>query len=150
MNGQKGKYQWFPVLNFNCLPTLASELTTCFTGTLTFIRQLKLSDSPPSANVTISSIFTWHYSVSPRRPPPRWLMRYQVSDVVTSHVQHSTEQSAPVLLTSITFFKFTVCLFNTKKDKIGIDIFCWYRLYYMNVLKVEQVSQKQVAHSTVQ
>lgn len=30
-----------PMLNFNCLPTLASEVTTC---TLAFIRQLKLSD----------------------------------------------------------------------------------------------------------
>lgn len=35
-----------PMLNFNCLPTLASEVTTCFRCTLAFIRQLKLSDSP--------------------------------------------------------------------------------------------------------
>lgn len=34
-----------PMLNFNCLPTLASEVTTCFRCALAFIRQLKLSHS---------------------------------------------------------------------------------------------------------
>lgn len=53
-----------PMLNFNCLPTLASEVTTCFRCTLAFIRQLKLSDSPICEHNNFLHIHTTLVSVT--------------------------------------------------------------------------------------
>lgn len=92
-----------PMLNFDCLPTSASEVTTCFRCTLAFIRQLKLSDSTICEHNNFLHIHMTLLSITAETvtPAPHWLLCYQVFVVVPSHIRDSKEQLFSVLLPPI-------------------------------------------------
>lgn len=112
-----------PMLNFNCLPTLASEVTTCFRCTLAFIRQLKLSDSPICEHNNFLHIHTTLVSVTAETVTLSPLVVVLPGNVMWFPLTSGTERSNffPVPLTSITSYLSFVLFCFLKPELVFIQ-----------------------------
>lgn len=131
-----------PMLNFNCLPTLASEVTTCFRCTLAFIRQLKLSDSPICEHNNFLHIHTTLVSVTAETVTLSPLV-VVLPGIWCGFLSHPGLKGAIFSSSAhIHYFLLIFCFVLFFKARTSIHTVCWYWLDYLwPVLKDERGSR---------